>query len=125
MNWRTYLTVAQQSINQNDEAFFRTAVSRAYYAVFNSLRLKAGYNTKTEQVEFSHQKFIEALKNGEDKIVRNLNLDEDTIAIIGEKLNDLRRQRNEADYNGLIHINQKNAKQALQIAEFILQLIDN
>ena len=74
MNWRDYLTVAEQVIQQNTEASFRTAVSRAYYSVFNVTRLKAGYNTRTEQAEFSHQKLIQSLKDCDDKVMKNLDL---------------------------------------------------
>ena len=44
--------------------------------------------------------------------------------MIGEKLNDLRKERNEADYDGLQNFKQERAKKAIETAKVILELLD-
>ena len=47
-SWRTYLDLAIDLKNQNSEACYRSAISRAYYAVYNVLRIRAGYTNSPE-----------------------------------------------------------------------------
>ena len=70
-DWKTYHQLAKKLLEENNEAAYRSAVSRAYYAAFNVLRLKAGYNTKREKVE-SHKIFIDLLLNPTDNLIREL-----------------------------------------------------
>ena len=90
-NWRDYLTIAHELLEQNNtEAHFRIAISRAYYAIFNILRLKAGYHNKKET---SHQDFIAELKMPNEKLATKLNIEEVDICIIGAELDTLRKER--------------------------------
>lgn len=69
------------AISEDSEAGLRTAVSRAYYAIFLTAREKTGVRDKHK----SHEKVIKALKLASKKT--------------GEKLDSLRRLRSVADYD--------------------------
>lgn len=121
-NWRNYLTIAYELCEQNNtEAHFRIAISRAYYAVFNVLRLKAGYHNKKD---VSHQDFIAALKIPNDRLIVGLNIEEENIYIIGVKLDNLRKERNFADYDGLERFDQNRTAKSLEKAKEILEFFD-
>ncbi len=120
-NWRDYLTIAQDLCAQDTEAHFRIAISRGYYAIFNIMRLKAGYHNKKET---SHQDFIKELVNPTDKLVVRLNIDEDDIIVIGNTLNFLRQERNLADYDGLERFSKNRAVSALEMITETLKIFE-
>ncbi len=121
-NWRNYLTIAYELCEQNNtEAHFRIAISRAYYAVFNILRLKAGYHNKKD---VSHQDFIAELKIPNNRLIVSLNIEEENICIIGVKLDNLRKERNFADYDGLERFDKKRTIKSLEKAKEILEFFD-
>jgi len=70
--WKSYHQLAKKLLEENNEAAYRSAVSRAYYAAFNVLRLKAGYNTRPKKAELSHKAFISLLRNPTDNLIREL-----------------------------------------------------
>ena len=121
-SWRDYLTIAYELCEKNNtEAHFRIAISRAYYAIFNILRLKAGYHNKKD---VSHQDFITALKELDEKVVAKLGLDDAKIQFIGVKLDFLRKERNFADYDGLERFDKNRTIKNLEKATEILELFD-
>ncbi len=121
-NWRDYLTIAYELCEKNNtEAHFRIAISRAYYAVFNILRLKAGYHNKKD---VSHQDFISELKLLNDKVVMKLDIEENKIQFIGSELDALRKEQNFADYDGLERFDRGRTNTNLEKATAILELFD-
>ena len=121
-SWRDYLTIAYELCEQNNtEAHFRIAISRAYYGIFNILRLKAGYHNKKD---VSHQDFITALKELDEKVVAKLGIDDLEIQFIGVKLDFLRKERNFADYDGLERFDKNRTIKNLENVTEILELFD-
>ena len=120
-NWRDYLRLAEDLYEQNTEAHYRTAVSRAYYAIFNILKIKAGYR----KVDGSfHQDFISVLKIADDNIVDKLNISASNLTTIGIYLDSLRKERNFADYDGLQRFDEARASQSLEKVKAIFQIYE-
>jgi hypothetical protein len=72
----------------NDEACLRTAVSRAYYAAFLSVREVVRREYRNARFEVQHAELARSLASSADPI----------IASIGTRLNGLRIARNACDY---------------------------
>lgn len=93
MKAKDFLTLAQNLSNEsNNEAALRTSVSRSYYALHNFISLfisKEGFSLP-EGAE-KHRWIIHDLNN--------CNIPNIDIATIASILNDLREERNIADYN--------------------------
>lgn len=100
---------ALQSIpNAGNEAVSRSAISRAYYAAFLHTRDKAGITEKSGAV---HQLTIDFCYNiGCDKAA--------------QKLDNLRLERNRADYDLDRHFNQLLAGQQIRRAHDIIKTVD-
>jgi uncharacterized protein (UPF0332 family) len=118
--WRNYHELAKNLAIGSDEAHWRSAISRAYYAVFNIIRLQVGYNIKG--AELTHIQLIQNLKANLDAYVQKFPCDID-LRHIGELLDSLRLKRNKADYEGAEKISQRQALDAVQIAEQIINEI--
>jgi uncharacterized protein (UPF0332 family) len=95
-DWPEYLTIAQflsgdNSVVASEEARMRSALNRAYYAVYGTARAVArardGYKPQT--AETSHQGLINHFKKGPDR----------TRMTVGTNLERMRRNRIQADYN--------------------------
>ncbi|HID28273.1 MAG TPA: hypothetical protein EYP22_10770 [Methanosarcinales archaeon] len=86
-DWKEYVYLAEELKQHSDEKYLRTSVSRAYYGVFCICRNQKGYKYYTKGDV--HQKTISTYKNSIDKGEK----------LIGKLLDDLRRQRNKADYD--------------------------
>jgi hypothetical protein len=82
MNWEEYLALAEVLSDTNESAYLRSAISRAYYCIFNVVRIKAAQNVKGE-VE-SHVKFINSLKEADDEIVIKLDIDDSDVSFFGK-----------------------------------------
>ncbi|RLE07347.1 hypothetical protein DRZ78_03135 [Candidatus Aerophobetes bacterium] len=86
-DWRDYIRLAEDLMRHNEEAYARTVISRAYYGVFCLSRNKAGFrNYKESNV---HQKVIKHYQKSKN----------DNEQYVGKVLDDLRKERNDADYN--------------------------
>jgi len=116
--WRDFLIVAREFSNKNNdirnEAYMRSAISRAYYGAFCTSRDKAGltnYSPNTNGDIGVHEKVIKTYKDSSDK----------TEKLIGKNLDELRRKRNNADYHKYIGVMRDNAERAIEMAEEILQ----
>lgn len=98
-----FLDLAKELTGGN-EAKLRTSISRAYYASFMFLRDIMRIADKTPEV---HKNVVCALYHKNP--------------IIANKLHLLRRQRNLADYNTHFVINKENAKNAVKLADEIIE----
>lgn len=114
-DWRDYVELAEDLLNETEESCYRTSVSRAYYGVFCTARNKKGYqNYQAKWGENIHRIVIDVYKNSPDRSEKN----------IGRILDSLRRSRNDADYNENKLINKDYAKRAVGSAKIILTSLD-
>jgi uncharacterized protein (UPF0332 family) len=112
-----FVDLAARLSNGNNEAEFRTSVSRAYYGTFHAavqILVEAGILLPVGP-ESHHKVRLCLLECGEPAGFR-----------AGSRLQTLRKQRNIADYDLQDSINQdeKNAKSQVEIARLILRLLD-
>jgi uncharacterized protein (UPF0332 family) len=115
MNWRAFLSLATRLAAAATEAGWRTAVSRAYYAVFHVARsLLAELNFTVPRADRAHQYLVFRLSNcGEPAVEQS-----------GRDLDTLRRLRNRADYDDVPALTQPQAVAAVRLAEGIIQALD-
>jgi uncharacterized protein (UPF0332 family) len=115
MDFRDFLTVASDLATGTTEAEWRSAVSRAYYAAFHvGCQLLRGLGFAVPRADRAHAYLWLRLSNSGDPDVRSAGLD----------LNDLRRQRNQADYDAHRPIGQAEADNLVVIARVIIQALD-
>lgn len=122
-DWSQYLNLAREIIGQtttpaDGEARLRSAISRAYYAAFMVARnyLRDRENHSIPETADVHRYVIEQFEQSSDPVRK----------AIGIKLKQLRRDRNQADYNdivtGLGVIAQKAIRRARQVLSSLNQL---
>ena len=103
MEGKYFLFVASNLKNYDSEAERRTSISRAYYAVFNHIATLLRENKIELPKESPHKKMTHYLNNCGVAEIENLS----------SSINDLRAERNKADYDmGCIKFN-KNTCQLL------------
>jgi uncharacterized protein (UPF0332 family) len=112
-----FVDLAARLSNGDNEAEFRTSVSRAYYGTFHAavqILIEAGISLPVGP-ESHHKVRLCLLECGQPAGLQ-----------AGSQLQTLRKQRNIADYDLQDSINQegKNAKSQVQIARLILGLLD-
>ena len=109
-NWIDFIKLAKRLVeNQDDEASLRSGISRAYYGVFCIARNKAGLkNYKKADV---HREVIKCYRNSGS-------CDEAEAGVI---LDQMRKERNIADYDEDKEIKSELAKRVLLKAEKILK----
>ncbi|HEY2480361.1 MAG TPA: hypothetical protein VGI17_16730 [Solirubrobacterales bacterium] len=95
MNWPDYLVLAKGLAEHPFEASRRSAVSRAYYAVFNSCRRWLEANVTSIDNRGAHEQVWETFKRAEhaNEPTRS------TWRLIGTLGDSLRSLRNQADYD--------------------------
>ncbi len=115
MNFRDFLPLADTLAKGSSEAEWRTACSRGYYAAFHVARqLLLALGFRVPQGDRAHGYLWLRLSNaGEPQVQR-----------AGRFLNDLRRERNHADYDEHRTIIRGIAAQCVQRAEDIIQALD-
>ncbi|MBI5208125.1 MAG: HEPN domain-containing protein [Candidatus Firestonebacteria bacterium] len=118
-NWQEYITLANNLIKNpcsgNEESYYRSAISRAYYGVFGIAKMfviKSGVSLPPQN---THQFLINNYKNSSDSVRKK----------IGKNLDSLRRDRNKADYEDNISLNFKYAETSYKNAEQILKDLKN
>lgn len=124
--WSKFLTIAENLSKNSSEEYIRSSISRAYYSVFNILRLKAEQNTRREQE--SHIVLIETLKDLKNDIELKegfKHLEDEEIRSIGHDLKDFRDLRNRADYDGISNISQQDATEICEKVKFIFKLLNS
>lgn len=85
-NWESYIQLASELKNENDEAKLRTAVSRGYYGAYHKTRIKVG---KTGTEFANHKDVIDSLRTSETI---------DNCELLANQLDQLKQNRVKADY---------------------------
>jgi uncharacterized protein (UPF0332 family) len=105
-----FLKLARQLVDASDatEAQLRTAVSRSYYSAFLLARerLVARGDLRPTATGADHRHVIRTLQRDPSRLGRRLDL--------------LRDQRNRADYDLPLEVTPESAKQAVDLAEWIV-----
>jgi uncharacterized protein (UPF0332 family) len=115
MDFRDYLPLAVALANGTTEAEWRSACSRGYYAAFHvARRLLLSLGFRVPLADRAHGYLWLRLSNAGVRAVRNA----------GSLLNDLRRERNRADYDDHRTITQPGAAQNVRFAEDVIQALD-
>lgn len=116
MNGRAFLDLARGLAADPTEAAWRTAVSRAYYAVFHVAReLMEDLGFAVPRADAAHKHMAFRLGNSSAA----------SVVAAGKDLDSLRRYRNLADYDMQPPIDQVRAQRAVQTAEQILEVLDD
>jgi uncharacterized protein (UPF0332 family) len=110
-NWIRYIYLADELLTGTDEAYYRSAISRAYYGVFCITRDKKGYSDYKKSD--AHSKVIENYAKSNDEDER----------VIGSILDEMRKARNLADYNSGKVISKVDAERMVYSAKYILDIL--
>ena len=116
-DWKGYLTVADDLLYHTEEHYCRSAISRAYYAVFCIARNKKGlkdYSPPDENSPGVHKKVILEYKNSTERVEQK----------VGNNLDKLRRSRNLADYREDEVIDKPLAERMVASAKSILKVLE-
>jgi uncharacterized protein (UPF0332 family) len=115
MDFRDYLSLAATLANGATEAQWRSACSRGYYAAFHvARRLLLSLGFRVPQADRAHGYLWMRLSNAGVVSVRDA----------GSRLNNLRQERNRADYDDHLAITQARAAQNVRFAEQVIQALD-
>lgn len=115
MDFRSYLPLADTLAKGTTEAEWRSACSRGYYAAFHVARqLLLALGFRVPQADRAHGYLWLRLSNAGVIEVKKA----------GSLLNDLRRERNRADYDDHRTITQAAVQTHVQHAEEIIQALD-
>src|SRR5438132_1043588 len=113
MNSRDFLTLAQRLVSEAAEVSWRSAVSRAYYAAFHVAReLLEDMGFAVPRADRAHAYLWRRLSNCGDVKAQ----------AAGHQLNDLRGDRNEADYDLGLSLAQKVASGQVRAAQKIIDI---
>ncbi len=113
-DWANYLMLAKRLAREGDDAALRTAISRAYYAAYNQARRQlAREGVAIPREQDSHKALWDKYRNADDDERRS----------IGEKGDELRRFRRQADYDDYLPNLENYAKVAVTTAENILKAL--
>jgi len=115
-DWKLYVQLAEELIDfyrseALKEAYFRSAISCAYYGVFCIARNFLKSKGKTIPPIDTHKFVREQFKRSSDMIERK----------IGENLARLWKERKDSDYEDTADINRERAKTACELAKRLLQ----
>ncbi len=111
-----FLEVADELSTGSREADWRSAISRAYYAAFHKARRFLRHNGfAVPHAEQAHAFLWLRLSNSNHPDVIDA----------GQALNDLRKERNRADYEMDVFIGQATAIDYVRVAMDIIQLLDD
>jgi uncharacterized protein (UPF0332 family) len=115
VNGRDFLLAAKLLLPATLEAAWRSAVSRAYYAAFHVARqLLEDLGFRVPFGERAHAYLWLRLYNGGHPQIR----------LAGQRLNDLRTERNRADYELRRPVRQAQAAGHVRLAEQLIQILD-
>ena len=111
-DWRSYLTLAKTlAAATNDEASWRSAVSRSYYSAFNLAMLRAtanGYKNKSDETGNSHKLLWELYSRNTD------NAECRRLSLLGPRM---KRRRVKADYDSHVNRLPDELKDAIEDAD--------
>lgn len=111
MNGRDFLPTARRLAGGRDEADWRSAASRAYYAARDLL---TAFHFTTPRADHAHEYLYRRLNNCGERAVQDA----------ADQLLDLRRLRNRADYDMRSPFLVSHATDAVADADQILQTFD-
>jgi uncharacterized protein (UPF0332 family) len=115
MNSRDFLTLANALAVETTEAAWRTAVSRAYYAAFHASRLLLrDLGFRVPRADQAHAFLWMRLSNCGDG----------HLEAAGQKLQDLRGERNKADYDVDVPLAQAWSAARVRVAGHVIQILD-
>jgi uncharacterized protein (UPF0332 family) len=115
MNGRLFLDLANDLLAIPTEQAWRTAVSRAYYAAFHVARqLLRDLGFRAPRADQAHAYLWLRLSNCGDP----------QIQLAGQRLHDLRSERNRADYDIDVALPRTGAATQVRIAGQIIQFLD-
>jgi uncharacterized protein (UPF0332 family) len=115
MKSRDFLALAQRLVSESAEVSWRSAVSRAYYAAFHVAReLLEDIGFVVARADRAHAYLWRRLSNCGDPKVQ----------AAGQQLNDLRGDRNEADYNLRLSLAQTVANGQVRAAQRIIDILE-
>lgn len=115
MNGKEFLTLANDLLADAREAAWRSAVSRAYYAAFHVARLLLrDLGFRAPRADQAHAYLWLRLSNCGDAQIR----------VAGQRLRDLRSERNRADYDTDAPLTRPAAAVQVRIAEQLIQILD-
>lgn len=109
-DWKDYVSLAEELLNREEESSLRSSISRAYYGAFCIARNRKSY--KDYAGRDVHQRVINEYKNSNDENEQ----------VIGQALDELRKSRNNADYNEDRPINKSLAERMVALSKQILTL---
>ena len=121
-DWKDYIKLAEKlqeepDKNSIEEAYYRSIISRSYYGVFCISRIKAGLESYRPRPRTGdpgvHEKVISYYKNSNRPEKK----------LVGKFLDDLRRERNDADYNGNKIVGKALAERAISKAKKVLEIL--
>jgi len=117
-SWKDYLTLAERLVNQADstvdEASFRTATSRAYYAAFG------------ESKDYAVRKLGFVAKGlPEDHTSLREQFERSGMHDVAQLLHRLRGWRNTCDYNSTVPVDVGYSINAVAVARKVLQRLKN
>ena len=122
-SWAEYYTLAEDLIHSSglsasDEAKYRTAISRAYYAALGLARkylINEGYPVpETAESHYTVKRdFIQVSKNLKDR----------RYAVVGQKLGILRDERAKADYDDIVIRVKEIAEGAIEDSKYIIEFL--
>ena len=115
IDFRDFLSLAANLANGTTEAEWRTASSRAYYAAFHvARRLLLDLGFRVPRAERAHGYLWLRLSNAGHA----------DVILAGGRLDDLRRHRNQADYDDHLFIAQATTDADVRLAEKVIQALD-
>ena len=128
-DWSEYLNLATElaalsSDSDDAEAKLRSAVSRAYYAVFCLSRNYLRDIEKDPRLSRKSSSDINEHQYVAEEFIFHKSKNKEMIKI-GENLSRLRELRNKADYADTIFNLQKDVKYALKLAQNIMSALNN
>ncbi len=110
-DWKNYILLSEELAKRPEESCLRSSISRAYYGVFCIARNQKGYQRYTEPN--IHSKIINEYKN--DRILQK----------VGWDLDQLRKARNSADYDGDRKIEKSMAERMVGLAKQLLRSLES
>ena len=116
-DWEKFQFLAKELVTRADEAMFRSAINRSYYASFQTSIsfAEAFYSFVKDRTGEDHKRIIEELRSKKDKFIKQVSRD----------LSRLKDNRRKADYDERIAITQPIASVSVQMADDIIQSLKN
>jgi len=116
-DWEDYIRLANKLFNEPnknslEEAYNRSVISRAYYGVFCLARIKAGLEFDKNRAKI-HQKVINYYKSSNKLKEKE----------VGQILDELRKDRNIADYEGIKYIDKERAERSILKANIVIEIL--